>query len=182
MTFRDPGRLVAQPLGERRTFDDFRRIGPAGKRDAEEAPAQTARRELAEEAGIEAGHWHALGSVLTTPGFCDERIHLYLARDLRRVPVQHQDNELIEIHWRPLTEALSWIETGQLQDAKTLLVHDPELLVANGANGAAAFRRGRFCAVQGGVHDEAGKVFYQRVGAGQVDLFITFITAVHIKA
>lgn len=94
---------------------------PAGKREATEAPADTARRELAEEAGVTAGHWQALGSMLTTPGFCDERIHLFLARDLTPVPVQHQDNELIEIHWVALAQARSWIETGQLEDAKSIV-------------------------------------------------------------
>src|SRR5215470_17350025 len=55
---------------------------PAGTLAPGEAPAACARRELREEAGLLATQWTALGSILTTPGFCDERIHLFLARRL----------------------------------------------------------------------------------------------------
>lgn len=94
---------------------------PAGKLDPEETPENTARRELAEEAGLQANQWQALGSVLTTPGFCDERIHLFLAHNLTRTDACHQDNELIEVHFRPFAEALQWVYSGQITDAKSML-------------------------------------------------------------
>jgi ADP-ribose pyrophosphatase len=94
---------------------------PAGKLDPGEAPEQTARRELEEEAGVQARAWQPLGTALTTPGFCDEVIHLYLARQLVTTAPRHQANEFIEIHWQPFTEALQWVHSGQIRDAKSML-------------------------------------------------------------
>ena len=94
---------------------------PAGKIDPGEAPQTTAQRELAEEAGLEAGDWQKLGQCLTTPGFCDEVIHLYLARRLESVPVEHHAHELIEVHWLDFETALQQVRDGTLHDAKTLL-------------------------------------------------------------
>ncbi len=94
---------------------------PAGKLEADETALYTAQRELEEEAGLRAADWQALAQVLTTPGFCDEVIHLFLARDLSHVPPQQQRHECIEIHWRPFTEALAMAESGEIRDAKTLL-------------------------------------------------------------
>ncbi len=94
---------------------------PAGKLDPGEAPAATARRELEEEAGLRAATWEPLGSILTTPGFCDEEIHLFLARDLVAGDTRHGVHERIEVHWLPLREALAWADTGEIRDAKTLV-------------------------------------------------------------
>jgi ADP-ribose pyrophosphatase len=94
---------------------------PAGKIDPGETPQSTAQRELAEEAGLRAGDWRKLGQVLTTPGFCDEVIHLYLARGLETVPAAHHEHELIEVHWLPLDEALRQVRDGTIYDAKTML-------------------------------------------------------------
>ena len=94
---------------------------PAGKLEPEESAGLTARRELAEEAGVEGKIWQSLGSFLTTPGFCDERIHLFLARQLIRVQEQPEKHEVIEIHWIPFHTALQQVYTGQIYDAKTML-------------------------------------------------------------
>lgn len=94
---------------------------PAGKLDAGELALTTAQRELEEEAGLRAGTWQALACVLTTPGFCDEAIHLFLAQTLEQVPLRHQTHECIEVHWQPFSEALSMAERGAIRDAKTLL-------------------------------------------------------------
>jgi len=94
---------------------------PAGKIDPNEAPEETALRELQEEAGLCAGDWHKLGVTITTPGFCDELIHLFLARKLTSVPSDHHAHEIIEIHWVPFDQALAWIQSGELCDAKTLI-------------------------------------------------------------
>ncbi len=94
---------------------------PAGKIDPGETPKTTAKRELAEEAGLEAADWQKLGQCLTTPGFCDEVIHLYLARRLESVPTVHHAHELIEVHWLDFETALQQVRDGTLDDAKTLL-------------------------------------------------------------
>lgn len=94
---------------------------PAGKIEPDEPPLATARRELAEEAGLRARHWRALGSVLSTPGFCDEVIHLYLARGLTTVATDHQEDELMEVHWLSYPEALRQALDGRLRDAKTII-------------------------------------------------------------
>ncbi len=94
---------------------------PAGKREGDEPPLETARRELREEAGLEAGDWLPLGQILTTPGFCDEEIHLFLARGLSARDIEREPQECIaEVRWVPLAEALQWLADGRIRDAKTL--------------------------------------------------------------
>ena len=102
---------------------------PAGKLEPGEAAQLTAQRELEEEAGLQAVEWRRLGETLTTPGFCDEVIHLFLARQLSRVPSRPQAHELIEVHWLPLATALDQVRDGTIRDAKTML----GLLLAAGA-------------------------------------------------
>lgn len=94
---------------------------PAGRLEVDEAPLACARRELAEEAGVEAADWRPLGQLLPSPGICDERIYLFLARGLSRVDTAHEDGEYIEIHWFPQTQVRAMICQGQIVDAKTLI-------------------------------------------------------------
>ncbi len=94
---------------------------PAGKLDPGEAPDATARRELEEEAGVRAARWDGLGQVLPTPGFCDEVVHLFLARDLEGVPTRHGPHERIEVHWVGFGEAVDRAASGGLRDAKTVV-------------------------------------------------------------
>lgn len=93
---------------------------PAGKIDNREPPVETARRELAEEAGMNAAHWTSLGDIFSSPGVFTEIIHLYLARDLEPVPATPEEHEVLEIHWVPFAEALRRAETGGIADAKSL--------------------------------------------------------------
>ncbi len=94
---------------------------PAGKLEHNESPAATAERELQEEAGIQAGSWDKLGSFLVTPGFCDEVIHLFLARDLSASHGQPEDHEVFEVNWMPLEEAVGLAARGRLRDAKSVI-------------------------------------------------------------
>ena len=94
---------------------------PAGKIDHPESPQGTAQRELREEAGLTAQQWQFLGQFLSTPGFCDERIHLYLARSLGETETERHPDEVIEIHWISFQQALDWIRRGEIVDAKTIL-------------------------------------------------------------
>jgi ADP-ribose pyrophosphatase len=106
---------------------------PAGRLDAGETPEACARRELAEETGCEAARITFLTSMWTTPGFTDERIHLFMAEGLTHGESQREADEFIELESKPLSEALAMIERGEIQDAKTAL----------GLLFAAGFRTGR---------------------------------------
>lgn len=94
---------------------------PAGKIDAGEPPLETARRELAEEAGLAAAQWVELGSIVSSPGVFTERVHLYLARGLSPVPAAPEPGELLEPHWVAMSDALARARTGEIEDAKTLI-------------------------------------------------------------
>jgi ADP-ribose pyrophosphatase len=95
---------------------------PAGCIDAsDESPLATATRELREEAGVSAESWRTLGTLLSSPGFCDERLHLYLAGGLTHVGSSQHDDEYIEIHWLPFENALKMAAAGEITDAKTVV-------------------------------------------------------------
>jgi len=94
---------------------------PAGKIDHEEPPLQTAQRELAEEAGVAAARWDDLGYTFSSPGVFDERVYLYLARDLTTVPAAQEPHEVFEVHWIPFDDAMEWAQSGEIVDAKTLI-------------------------------------------------------------
>jgi len=94
---------------------------PAGKHDAGDTPFNTAQRELAEEAGLVARNWTALGSIISSPGVFTEVVHLFLARDLTAVSMQHEKNEFIELRWLPFAEALAHSRAGDITDAKTVI-------------------------------------------------------------
>lgn len=94
---------------------------PAGCVDAADpSPLATATRELREEAGLVADNWSSLGTLLPSPGFCDERLYLYLARDLAQLEANRHDDEFIEIHWLPLLSAVGMAASGEITDAKTV--------------------------------------------------------------
>jgi ADP-ribose pyrophosphatase len=95
---------------------------PAGiLHDAAETPAACAARELREEVGLTARELRPLGAVFTTPGFCNERIHLFLARGLEAVPHARDHDEVIdEVRAVALDEALGMVRRGEITDAKTI--------------------------------------------------------------
>ncbi|HYQ71403.1 MAG TPA: NUDIX hydrolase [Gammaproteobacteria bacterium] len=94
---------------------------PAGKLEAGEAAETTAARELVEEAGLDAARWESLGKLVATPGFCDEIIYLFLARDLNEVQSQPEAHELFELHRIPLDTAIGLVNDGTIYDAKTMV-------------------------------------------------------------
>jgi ADP-ribose pyrophosphatase len=93
---------------------------PAGTREKGESPATTARRELAEEAGLRARRWTKLGAFFTAPGFCTEKITVYLARKLEEAPGESEPDEVLKPRRLPFAEALRMIDRGVIQDAKTI--------------------------------------------------------------
>jgi len=94
---------------------------PAGKLDAGETPEHTARRELAEEAGVTAGNWSSLGRMISSPGVFTEVVHLFLARELQATAANPEPGECLEVHWVPGKEALQRAAAGDLEDAKTVI-------------------------------------------------------------
>lgn len=97
---------------------------PAGTRDLEhEDPTATARRELAEEAGLAAGGLEHLVTFYNAPGISDETITLFLARDLVEVDHDRQSEEehAMTVERVALDEALAMVEDGRITDAKTII-------------------------------------------------------------
>ena len=93
---------------------------PAGRLEHPgEDPADCARRELLEEAGVTAGALRPLTTIWTTPGFTDEAIHLFLATDLLQDAPRRERDEFITVVPKPLSEVLAMIERGEVRDAKT---------------------------------------------------------------
>lgn len=94
---------------------------PAGRLDAGEDPESCARRELAEETGCTARQMDRMTTILTTPGFSNERIHLFIATGLTRGEAAREADEFIEPVMLPLSEALRRIANGEIVDAKTIV-------------------------------------------------------------
>ncbi len=94
---------------------------PAGRLEPGEPPEVCASRELQEETGCTAGTLQHMHTMFTTPGFTDEKIHLFLAYDLTRGEANREADEFISVEVVPLTKALDMIRDGQIKDAKTAL-------------------------------------------------------------
>lgn len=94
---------------------------PAGKLNIDEDPYVCAVRELEEETGYKAGNVEKLGAICTTPGFCTEILHIYIAKDL--IPGNHNREEGeygMEIFEYSFEEIEQKISSGEIVDAKTI--------------------------------------------------------------
>jgi ADP-ribose pyrophosphatase len=92
---------------------------PAGRREPGEPPLETARRELLEETGYRAERLRFLWSVYSTPGFCDERIHLFVAEGLTPGEAAPEADEQFEIRTWSIEDAWRLVESDRLRDSKT---------------------------------------------------------------
>src|SRR6476659_10073034 len=94
---------------------------PAGTLDQEERPEVGAARELEEELGVVAGKLEKLSEFFVSPGFCEEKMWVYLATDLTETAQRLDDDELIEVVRLSFVEALEMISGGEIEDAKTMI-------------------------------------------------------------
>jgi ADP-ribose diphosphatase len=94
---------------------------PAGRLDPGETPIQAAKRELIEETGCRARKWTKLAAFWVSPGYVEERMTIYLARDLTEGEATPMDDERIETRWFTAREVAQMIRRGTIQDAKTMV-------------------------------------------------------------
>src|SRR5258707_10459926 len=94
---------------------------PAGTLNDKERPEEGAARELEEELGLVAGKLEKLAEFFVSPGFCEEKMWLYLATDLTETAQRLEDDELIEVVRLPIDRALQMITDGEIEDAKTII-------------------------------------------------------------
>jgi ADP-ribose pyrophosphatase len=94
---------------------------PAGSRGEFEPPEECAARELEEELGVVAESWEKLSEFFVSPGFCGEKMWVYLATDLTETKASPEDDENLEIVRLSMSRALEMIEAGEIEDAKTII-------------------------------------------------------------
>ena len=94
---------------------------PAGRLDPGETPLQAARRELAEETGFKARTWTKLASFWVSPGYVQERMTIFLAKNLKEGVATPMEDERIEMAWFTRKQVADMIAKGGIQDAKTMI-------------------------------------------------------------
>lgn len=93
---------------------------PAGKLEYGEQPLPAAVRELGEEVGLAPGRMTELGHIYVSPGFCTEKLHLYLVQDPVSVPVHPDEDEFLDIVYLPFDRLLEQVMDGSIEDGKTV--------------------------------------------------------------
>ncbi|HLL72823.1 MAG TPA: NUDIX hydrolase [Pyrinomonadaceae bacterium] len=128
---RHPGSAAIVALHDDNTFSLVRQYRhptvkylleiPAGSRGEFEPPEECAARELEEELGLVAESWEKLSEFFVSPGFCGEKMWVYLATDLTETKASPEDDENLEIVRLSVARALEMIEAGEIEDAKTII-------------------------------------------------------------
>jgi ADP-ribose pyrophosphatase len=94
---------------------------PAGTLHQDETPQAGAARELEEELGFVAGRLEKLSEFFVSPGFCEEKMWVYLATELSETKQQLDDDEVLDVVRLPFSQALGMITIGEIEDAKTII-------------------------------------------------------------
>jgi ADP-ribose pyrophosphatase len=115
----DPRVLMIRQF--RHAANDFIWEIPAGRLDPGETPSTCAQRELEEETGMSADVLARLTTIYTTPGFTDEKIHIFLATGMKPGKHRREADEFMEVHTKRWSEIMTMIRTGEIKDAKTLV-------------------------------------------------------------
>lgn len=102
-------------------IQEYRWELPAGMAEAGESPLENAKRELMEEAGVEASEWIDLGSYQMDGSKMNQKNHLFLARGLTVGANAPMEDEELRVLWLPLEEALTLVEAGELRDGLTVI-------------------------------------------------------------
>ena len=126
-----PGSAVIVPVFDDGTIALVRQYRHPAVRYLLEAPAGTLRRgddpetgatrELEEELGLVSGRLEKLSEFFVSPGFCEEKMWVYLATELTETQQQLDEDEVIEVVRIPFSQALGMITTGEIEDAKTII-------------------------------------------------------------
>lgn len=94
---------------------------PAGRIESGESPEECAAREIEAEVGAKPGRLIKLAEFFSTPGFCEEKLHIYLATDLSPATQKLDPDEQVEIVYLQLSEAIRLARSGEIEDSKTLI-------------------------------------------------------------
>ena len=94
---------------------------PAGKLEKGENPAKAAARELEEETGVKCGNLQHIFTLYPTPGYTNEKIYIYLAKDGERIPAHPDRGEFLDIVWLKRQEVLDLLSRGEIRDGKTIV-------------------------------------------------------------
>ena len=117
----DENRMVTLVRQYRYPYETTTLEIPAGKMDQGPENAENCgRRELSEETGLVAGTMIPMGEIWPSPGFMDERLHLFCAKELTQGEVHPDEDEFVEIVRMPFEELCQRIESGEIHDAKTV--------------------------------------------------------------
>ncbi len=93
---------------------------PAGVMETSESPADTAQREIREEIGMAAQSLQQIGEFYLAPGYCTEKMYIFLARDLYPAPLDKDPDEYMSVEKIPVETAIEYAKNGEIKDAKTL--------------------------------------------------------------